>query len=347
MIGRTIDGRYELEAELGRGATGIVYRAKQRSVHDRVVALKLIEPMLLGNPTSVKRFENESKAIASLRHPSTIKLYDVGRDEDGRLFIVMELVEGASLQDALADGPLSLERTLRILTAIVGALGEAHSKGIVHRDLKASNVMLETFEDQELVKVLDFGLAKMADTKLTAPTQICGTPGYMAPEQSLGAPVDAKADLFSVGALAYLLLTGAPPFSGEDADEIMADTLQRDPPPLHTVAQVPHALSQLVQSLLAKHPDDRPENAETVRAQLAKIAATPARAESDPSEIVDATKITATQQIPAQSPPRAPQTKSPRRRGQTLGRGPWLALFFVAALAGFSIVVSGLSLWTP
>lgn len=346
MIGRTIDGRYELEAELGRGATGIVYRAKQRSVHDRVVALKLIEPMLLGNPTSVKRFENESKAIAGLRHPSTIKLYDVGRDEDGRLFIVMELVEGPSLQDALTDGPLSLQRALRILIAIVGALGEAHSKGIVHRDLKASNVMLETFEDQELVKVLDFGLAKMADTKLTAPTQICGTPGYMAPEQSLGAPVDAKADLFSVGALAYLLLTGAPPFSGEDADEIMADTLERDPPPLHSVAQVPQALSQLVQALLAKHPDDRPENAETVRAQLAKIAA-PARAEPDPSEIVGPTKITATQRPPAQSPPKAPPKKSPRRRGQTLGRGPWLALFFVAALAGFSIVVGGLSLWTP
>lgn len=280
-IGAVFDGRYRIEALLGRGGMGAVYRAHQLAV-GRDVAVKVLHPALSADAATVERFENEARAIASLRHPNTIKLVDVGRLTDGRIFIVTELVEGKTLEDLLDDG-LPLPEAIAILLQVCDALNEAHQQGVVHRDLKPGNVMVERIGSQDVAKVLDFGIAKLAaQPKVTATGAIFGTPAYMSPEQAKGVAVDARTDVYALGVMLYQLATGRLPFESTSPGALMVRHISEEPQPPSDLLdgierRISPMLEDLILQMLEKDPDDRPETMEEVRRRLSdpKLLAEP------------------------------------------------------------------------
>ena len=228
---------YEIGDRLGSGGMGEVYRGRDTRL-SRPVALKFIDPAHDRDPDRRARFLKEAQAAAMLRLPAVATTYDIGED-DGTLFIVMELVEGETLVERLRRGPLSVRQALGMTVQIADALDEAHGLGIIHRDIKAANLVLD---DHDRVKVLDFGLAKftgpeadrgaaetMAQTSLGL---VLGTVAYMSPEQALGRPVDTRSDLFSLGIVVYESLAGRLPFEGDTATAIIDTLVHADPPSL-------------------------------------------------------------------------------------------------------------------
>src|SRR5499425_411922 len=260
---------------------GEVYRARDTRL-DRDVAVKVLPEHLATNEEVRQRFEREAKTISQLTHPHICALYDVGREGDVE-YLVMELLEGETLSERLAKGPLALEQTLRYGQEMADALDKAHRQGIVHRDLKPANVMLT----KTGVKLLDFGLAKAMETpnpkgSLTAlPTQqgltqegtILGTFQYMAPEQLEGKDADARTDIFALGAVLYEMATGKKAFSGTSQASLISSIMQNDPPAISTVQPMtPPALERLVKTCLAKDPEDRWQNAGDVARELKWVA---------------------------------------------------------------------------
>jgi serine/threonine protein kinase len=268
MQGEVLDGRYRIVDVLGRGGIGIVYRAQQLHVHERDVAVKVLNTVASTRASTAQRFETEARIIARLRHPNTLKLLDSGRTHDGRLYIVTECLQGVSLSERLADGPISALETARIMRQVAEALTEAHEMGVIHRDLKPANIFLERVGSQEVVKVLDFGIAKLVDAvSRTAPTQIFGTPGFMAPEQCVGGSVDGRTDLYALGVIGYLCLSGQLPLDGVSVEQILAATVETDPLPLGalaTLGPLEPLLEGLIMQLLAKDPNDRLPDAPAV-----------------------------------------------------------------------------------
>jgi serine/threonine protein kinase len=272
-IPRVIANRFRIECEIGRGGMGTVYLATHLGL-ERPVAIKVLKAEFAADPEVAERFMREARTMARLRHTRAAMIFDAGSLPDGRPFIVMEHVEGATLADALArEGRFSPERAVRIACEICDVLAEAHALGIVHRDLKPSNIML----NERGVSVLDFGIAKVltasADvTKTHATTEsglIIGTPRYMSPEQCLGQPVGPASDLYSVGVLVYEMLTGQPPFTDQLQSAVLVRQATSAPPPL--VARCPEAprrLALATHTLLAKNPNDRPKSAREARALL-------------------------------------------------------------------------------
>lgn len=273
MLGQLLDDRYRIVGVLGRGGIGIVYRAQQRHVHDRDVAVKILNAGASARASTATRFENEARIIAQLRHPNTLKLIDTGRTADGRLYIVTECLRGVPLSEKLEAGPLGQSETVRIVGQIAEALIEAHEVGVVHRDLKPANVFLEEVGSQQVVKVLDFGIAKLVSAAaLTAPMQIFGTPGFMAPEQCLGQAVDGRTDLFALGVIAYVCLTLEMPVEGESVEDLLAATIETPPTLLREhLPSVDPELEGLVMQLLAKDPGDRLPDAVAVRDACARL----------------------------------------------------------------------------
>jgi serine/threonine-protein kinase len=213
---------------------GAVYLAEHRSI-GRKVAVKVLLPQASANAELVRRFFHEAKATTEIRSPHIVDILDFGQLDDGTSYLVMEWLEGRTLASALrSDGPFAPMRAARIVRQIAKALAAAHTRGIVHRDLKPDNVFLvATDDDPEHVKVLDFGIAKL--TTIDGQTQagaLLGTPYYMSPEQCEGRPVDARADVYSLGVIAYELLVGRPPFSGRTLGELILGHLQTPPPSL-------------------------------------------------------------------------------------------------------------------
>ncbi|MGC4000871.1 MAG: serine/threonine-protein kinase [Anaeromyxobacter sp.] len=236
MAGKTILGRYQLVRLLGRGGMGAVYEAIQLSI-GRKVAIKLIHPALAGEPELVERFRREMKAATAIEHPGTVQVHDFGETETGQLFLVMEFIEGRSLSAVLQqEGPLPVARIVHVGVQVLRALSIAHQKGIVHRDLKPENVMLlDRFEERDVVKVVDFGIARILEPGagargMTMDGTVLGTPGYMSPEQAQGRPVGPASDLYSFGVLLYQLATGALPYSGTTAQELLIAQATRPPP---------------------------------------------------------------------------------------------------------------------
>lgn len=283
LLGRIVGGRYPVVGLLGRGGMGAVYRAVQEPL-GRIVALKLIRPEALvshddGDQTSPqrRRFFREAQAIAALSHPGIVGLYDYGEDPDGLIFMVMELIDGPTLRQALkAGGPLAVGRAVELTVQVLEALAHAHTVGVVHRDLKPGNIMLaQAGTPFERVKILDFGVAKVfaADAALADITQggsatALGTPRYMAPEQIVNGPVSPRTDLYSVGILLYALLTGKPPFDGPSGYHIFRLHQEAEVPPIPEALGVPEAVERALRWALEKDPERRPPDALTLAATL-------------------------------------------------------------------------------
>jgi serine/threonine-protein kinase len=284
-LGQVVDGRYRLDALVGRGGMGVVYRAEHVAIR-RTVALKLLHSSLAGIPELRSRFEREALAIGKIEHPNCVNVSDFGSLDDGSLFLVMEFLEGRSLGEVLeSEHHLRPRRALRILRHILTGLGHAHAMGIVHRDIKPDNVFLLAGDSGETAKILDFGIAKVLhgdrddDVKLTQAGVAFGTPVYMSPEQALGNPVDGRADLYAASVMAFEMLTGRPPFFSDDKLEVMSMHTTRDVPPMALVltdagypgATVPGAVEELVRRGLAKRPIDRWASAEAYIAALDEV----------------------------------------------------------------------------
>jgi tRNA A-37 threonylcarbamoyl transferase component Bud32 len=261
MIGTNVGG-YRISGLLGEGGMGSVWVATH-SMMGRDAVIKFLKPELSHHEEMIRRFFNEARAAASIEDPGIVNVFDVGKLDDGRAFIVMERLRGESLAERLRKRRLSVEETALILRLLARSLGAAHGAGIVHRDLKPDNIFLVADRDLpggERTKILDFGIAKLAGgaTMATRAGSIFGTPAYMAPEQcNDSAAVDHRADLYALGCIAYEMLSGAPPF-GLGGLEILAAQLRDEPAPLSSrVAGVPPGLEAVIHRLLAKSPDLR------------------------------------------------------------------------------------------
>ena len=280
LIGSTISDRYFIERLLGEGGMGAVYQAEHTLMRKRM-AIKVLHPEMTRLPEVVARFEREAMAAAHIDHPHVVTATDFGKLEDGSFFLALEFVEGASLREVIARGRLELGRSLHIARQMAGALQRAHTLKIVHRDLKPENVMLVDRDgDPDFVKVLDFGIAKVQmgelgtndrsgpeQNVLTQAGMVYGTPEYMAPEQALGQPVDARADLYALGVIMYEMLTGLRPFEAESKVALLGMQVTAPVPAMMTKCadcNVPLEVEVLVGRLLAKEASERIGDAKEV-----------------------------------------------------------------------------------
>jgi hypothetical protein len=270
-------GQYTLEGKLGEGGMGVVYRASHGMLR-RPTAIKLLLPGR-NSVEALTRFEREVRRTAMLTHPNTVTVFDYGQTTDGVFYYAMELLEGASLQEIVeVDGPQPAERVIHLLEQVAGSLAEAHDAGLIHRDIKPGNILVvDRGGISDLVKVVDFGLVKdvggsgSADATITTADAITGTPHYMAPE-AISAPdtVDARADIYALGAVGYWLLTGTHVFRGNTVMEVLAHHLHSAPekPSARLGVAVERDLEKVLLGCLAKRPEDRPASAQLLREQL-------------------------------------------------------------------------------
>lgn len=259
-------GGYRVLARLGGGPTSAVYSA----VHEasgQPVALKLLAADLQDEPEARERFVREARVTAELQHPNIVRILDAG-DIEGRPFIAMERLDGLPLNDYLHTEPAAaLEAKLSLMVQLCDGLQAAHDRGIVHRDVKPGNLFVER---DGTLKILDFGLARLKASTLTANGQIVGTPDFMSPEQAEGRQVDPRADLFSAAAVCYLILTGRSPFAGPDLRRTLTALLNDDPAPIKE-AEAPAAISRVLYKALAKNPDARYASCSSMRADLQNV----------------------------------------------------------------------------
>jgi serine/threonine-protein kinase len=289
LIGSLIDGRYRLEATLGRGGMGLVYRAAHVGLR-RQVAVKILHPSLAASSDVRNRFEREALAVGKIDHPNCVTVYDVGRLPDGSLYLAMELLEGRALADVLEqEGQLAPGRALHILAGILRGLSHIHQSGLIHRDIKPENIFLiRQGADEDFAKILDFGIAKPMSgktdlddgVKLTQAGMAFGTPIYMAPEQALGNPMDGRADLYAAAVLAYEMMCGQPPFYSEDKLEVMSMHTAKPVPPMRQRLirggrPVPSSIERLIVRGLTKKPGERYPNADVFLAAVEDALRTP------------------------------------------------------------------------
>ncbi len=265
-IGSVIDDKFRIDALIGEGAMGRVYRGEQLSL-GKPVAIKVLHAHLGGDPRIAKRFHREAKAASRLSHPNSLAIIDFGAARDGTLFIAMELLEGEDLQTIIDhEAPLTPARITSLTAQTLRALDEAHHAGIIHRDLKPENVVVLTERSgKERVKVCDFGIAKIVEsegksTAITKDGYVCGTPEYMAPEQAKGDAIDLRADIYSAGVMLYQMLCGRVPFQAESALGIITRHVMEAPEPPRRVRPewgIPRSLEAVAMKALAKAPDER------------------------------------------------------------------------------------------
>lgn len=277
LIGHVIDRKYELLARLGEGGMSVVYRARRVNIGDDV-AVKILTGKFVKDDAALARFRREARAAAMLRHPNVITIHDFGETDDPHApaFIVMEFVKGTPLRELLlSEDHFSVERGVRLMRGICAGVGSAHRQGVVHRDLKPENILVVAPDDDfefETVRVVDFGLAKLlADAGATNTGSVVGTPFYMSPEQCLGEPLDARSDVYSLGAMFYEMLSGTRPFAAETVSGVINRHLSEPPPPLDPALQIPRRISMGIMHALAKEPDDRPQNATELARQMQLI----------------------------------------------------------------------------
>jgi hypothetical protein len=273
-------GSYQLVRKIGSGGMGEVWQAKHRMLA-RPAAIKLVRREALiattDSGTAVRRFEREAQVIASLASPHTIVLYDFGVTDDGSFYYVMELLDGLDLRELIEEhGPVPADRARRILEQVCHSLDDAHTHGLIHRDVKPGNIFVcRLGNDYDFVKVLDFGLVKEAGTgqdmtQLTIDGITTGTPAFMAPEMALGKPIDARTDIYSLGCVAFWLVTGRLVFEGETAMAMVTRHVSETPPPPSscTELEIPAALDEIILACLEKDPDRRPQSARELASHL-------------------------------------------------------------------------------
>ena len=268
VIGRTV-AHYKILEEIGAGGMGIVFKAEDTRLK-RIVALKFLPPQLTQDPVARQRLLHEAHAASSLQHDNICTIHEIGETDDGGLFICMDYYEGEPLKNRIAHGPLDVETAIDIVSGIARGLEEAHRRGIVHRDIKPANIVLPSNGG---VKILDFGLAKVADqTKLTKSGSTVGTVAYMSPEQVRGEDVDRRSDLFSLGVVFYELLTGVSPFAAEYEAAVSHKILNSAPPPLrNSGVKLASQIEPVVGKMLAKDSSERYTSAKDVIAALGAI----------------------------------------------------------------------------
>ena len=293
MLGTVVEGKYRLDSVLAVGAMGTIFQATQLAL-GKPVAIKVIDHQRLGDPSLRYRFEREAYAASRLDHRNCIRVFDHGVSTSGRLYMVMEYIDGLDLSDVIYEEfPLNPERIARVVSQVAMALDEAHANDIIHRDLKPENIMLfQRRHEQDCVKVLDFGIAKLMKPTEDAPNNyqtgagvVCGTPEYMSPEQARGGVLDGRSDLYSLGVVLYQMLTERLPFDGETPLAIVTRHATEPPcPPSEYLPEIHPALEALTLRLLSKDPARRPATAMEVVEECERIGAllsTPATASVD------------------------------------------------------------------
>jgi serine/threonine protein kinase len=330
-------GRYEIVAEIGRGAMGSVFKARDPLV-GRIVALKTIHSAALAGEQSDEyraRFQREARASGVLAHPGIVPVFDVGEHE-GAPFLVMEFVDGRTLADAIKKGErFTLDRVCEIGQQLAEALYYAHRQGVVHRDIKPANILLTSREvyGSERPRITDFGIAKLTSSEITTSGQLLGTPSYMPPEQFTGSPVDGRADLFSLGVIVYSLATGEQPFAGETMTAVSYKVVYTDPiPPSKLNPAISPRLQAAILKCLAKNPAERFQTGEEIAQELTAIRSAPGAAanlETVPALDADATLGPAQAAVTGSSLPPAVITThptggslSPKTPMENLGAAP-------------------------
>ncbi|HKZ02588.1 MAG TPA: protein kinase, partial [Pyrinomonadaceae bacterium] len=272
LIGQTLAGKYRIDARLSEGGMGKVYRGTHILI-GKTVAVKVLRPALAADEKIVARFSREARAASRISHPHALSVTDFGEDEEGRVFLVMEYLQGKTLKEIIREeGPMGLQRVVEITRQVGGALEAAHDQGVVHRDLKSENIMLLTTNGADYARVLDFGIAKIMepeggyDAEITAPNLVIGTPQYMSPEQcSQSSAIDSRSDIYSLGIILYEMLVGHVPFTGESSTAIMLKQMQEPAPSvLEERPDLPPAVAQVLARALAKDPDKRYQRAAEV-----------------------------------------------------------------------------------
>ncbi len=271
FVGRTLAARYRLIRRLGSGGMAVVYLARHVMI-ERLSAIKILRQDLGMNVSHRERFLREARAVNRINHPNIVEITDFGED-GGLVFLVMEYVEGESLQAALAPGRFDLVRAMRIALQIASALGRAHELGVIHRDLKPENVLLLPRGATDFAKLTDFGIAKIVDAPtITFTEQRFGTPGYIAPEYINGEPATALGDLYALGVVTYQMVTGALPFNAKVPVELLARALEGVPvKPSDRFDGVPADLEALILRMIAREPQDRPRDAYAVHDALEAV----------------------------------------------------------------------------
>jgi serine/threonine-protein kinase len=270
LVGRTLAARYRLVRPLGSGGMALVYLARHVMI-DRLSAIKVLRRDLGMSASHRERFLREARAVNRINHPNIVEITDFG-ESDGLVFLVMEYVEGESLLAVLRRGRFPWTRAARVASQVAAALARAHELGVIHRDLKPENVLLSPRGEGDLVKLTDFGIAKILDAPaLTFGEQRFGTPGYIAPEYVEGAPADPGGDLYALGVVLYEMLTGAMPFDARGAELLAAPLREAPVKPSARADGIPAELEELVLRLVARHPHDRPRDAFAVVDALADL----------------------------------------------------------------------------
>ena len=355
LIGMMFDGRYRILRKLGSGGMANVYLAEDEELGRRV-AIKILNDRHANDDQFVERFRREAKNAAGLSHPNIVSIYDRGEAE-GTYYIAMEYLEGRSLKERIvAEGPLPIASAIEIVRQILRAVGFAHRRQIVHRDIKPHNVLLVQDgpgDGDERFKVTDFGISRTATSQMTEAGSIVGTAQYLSPEQARGAPVDQRSDIYSVGIVLYELLTGQLPFTGETPLEIAMKHLSEIPKaPSELRPEIPTDLDMIVLRALAKDPADRFESAEEMERELARVAGgggvTTETAEAATAVLAGAGLAEAAPTMISRRPVVAPREtyddhyydyEEPPRRRRPLW--PWLLAILLAAGA----IVAGFYVW--
>jgi serine/threonine-protein kinase len=325
LVGRVLDGKYEIIAPLGAGGMGTVYVARRVLIGDEV-AVKVLHSKFVNDETLVERFRREARAAAQLHHPNVVTIHDYGeaRGPEGFAYIVMELVPGESLRDLLRrEGRLEPARAVSLMRDVCAGVGAAHRRDIVHRDVKPDNIIVTPADEDstsERIKVVDFGIAKLRDMAaegtLTEVGTLVGTLNYMSPEQCKGEPLDARADVYSLGAMFYEMLAGTPPFASPTLPGLILKHVNEPPPPLPPELHIPHALQTAITRALAKDPVERPrdasEFAREIQAALLNTSAGDARQSPEPFFPANAKPepVTLTPLTPTPATPLTPTTST-------------------------------------
>ncbi|MDH3732486.1 MAG: protein kinase [Gemmatimonadota bacterium] len=270
QAGETFAERYEIAGLLGHGGMGAVYRARDLELEEDV-AIKMLRPEFIADAESLERFKTEIKLARRISHPNVVRTHDFG-EADGVRFLTMEFVEGLTLRDLIdSRGKLGVSAVLAVAAQLAESLAIAHAQGVVHRDIKPQNLLLD---EEGVLKVMDFGVACLSErsSTLTQAGALVGTPAYMSPEQLIGEHIDERSDLYSVGVVLYECLSGRPPLDGGSAITLIAKVLGEEPPPLGELAEgTPDAVCALIHRLLAKNPNDRVPSAAALGGELSRM----------------------------------------------------------------------------